>query len=218
MQRFKYAGGSLDILINDFPLFRGGLSFRQSLMYAATFWSYLAPLWNVIFIAAPLIALFTGLSPIQAYSIEFFLHLLPFLIIHELAAIFATWGIDNRQGKMLNVAFFSFNLKALWAAIRGKEIKFHVTPKERNDQRHIELVAPQIGVVLITIVAVAYALSYALIYPKDADLGLLVVNVFWAAYNANAMTVLIAAALWTPTKENDHAIDVKNRLTGQAMQ
>ena len=59
MQRFKYAGGSLDILFNDCPLFRGGMGFRQRLMYAATFWSYLTPLWNIVFIAAPLIALFT---------------------------------------------------------------------------------------------------------------------------------------------------------------
>jgi|GEM_PF-500077 len=217
MQRFKYAGGSLDILINDFPLFRGGLSLRQSLMYAATFWSYLTPLWNVIFIAAPLIALFTGISPVHAYSIDFFAHLLPFLIIHELAAVFATWGIDNRQGKMLNIAFFSLNLQALWAVIRRKEIKFHVTPKERNDQRHLELVAPQIGVVAITILAVVYALGTALLSPENADFGLLAVNIFWAAYNANAMTVLIAAALWTPAKENDHDIDVKNRLKQQAL-
>lgn len=217
MQRFKYAGGSLDILINDFPFFRGGLSLRQSLVYAATFWSYLTPLWNIIFIVAPLIALFTGLSPIHAYSVEFFAHLLPFLIIHELAAIFATWGVDNRQGKMLNIAFFSLNLKALWAVLRGQEIKFHVTPKERSNQRHIKLVAPQIGVVVITIIALIYAFTQTLIYPEDADLGLLIVNVFWAIYNANAMTVLIFAAFWTPTKEDDYSVDVKNRLNARAL-
>ncbi|KAB7614673.1 glycosyltransferase [Amylibacter sp. SFDW26] len=215
MQRFKYAGGSLDILINDFPLFKAGLNFRQSLMYAATFWSYLTPLWTVIFIAAPLIALFTGLSPIAAYSIDFFLHLLPFLIIHEMAAVFATWGVDNRQGKMLNIAFFSFNIMALWAVLRGKEIKFHVTPKQRDDQRHIGLVAPQIAVVAITIMALVYAFTQAWIAPEGRDIGLLVVNTFWALYNANAMTVLINAALWTPDKENGHNIDVKNRLVKQ---
>ncbi len=212
MQRFKYAGGSLDILINDFPLFQNGLNFRKSLMYAATFWSYLTPLWIVVFITAPLIALFTGLSPINAYSIDFFAHLLPFLIIHEAAAVFATWGIDNRQGKMLNVAFFSLNLAALWSVLRGKEIKFHVTPKQRNDQRHIRLVAPQIAVICFTIIAIVFALTQAWYVPESTDLGLLTVNIFWAMYNANCMTVLINAALWTPDKEKEHALDVKNRL------
>ncbi|MBL4751377.1 MAG: glycosyltransferase [Amylibacter sp.] len=217
MQRFRYAGGSLDILIRDCPLFRKGMSVRQRLMYAATFWSYLAPLWNVIFIVAPLLALFTGLTPINAYSIDFFAHLLPFLILHELAAIFGTWGVDNRQGKMLNIAFFSFNLMALWTVIRGKEIKFKVTPKERNDQRHLPLVAPQIFVVAISLMAIVFALMNAWLDPQSADLGLLAVNIFWAALNAYSMTVLINAALWTPDKEKAQYIDVKNRITNGEM-
>ena len=186
-------------------------------MYAATFWSYLAPLWNVIFIVAPLLALFTGLTPINAYSIDFFAHLLPFLILHELAAIFGTWGVDNRQGKMLNIAFFSFNLMALWTVIRGKEIKFKVTPKERNDQRHLPLVAPQIFVVAISLMAIVFALMNAWLDPQSADLGLLAVNIFWAALNAYSMTVLINAALWTPDKEKAQYIDVKNRITNGEM-
>jgi cellulose synthase/poly-beta-1,6-N-acetylglucosamine synthase-like glycosyltransferase len=212
MQRFRYAGGSLDILFHDCPLFRGGMGFRQRLMYGATFWSYLAPLWNVVFIAAPLIALTTGLSPINAYSIEFFAYLLPFLIIHELATVFGTWGIDNRQGKMLNIAFFSFNLMALWAVLRGQEIKFKVTPKERNDQRHIRLVVPQLCVVALTFIAVTFALVKAWLQPDSADIGLLGVNIFWAGLNAYCMTVLINAALWTPTKEMAQRLDVKNRI------
>ena len=212
MQRFKYAGGSLDILFNDCPLFRDGMSVRKRLMYAATFWSYLAPLWNVVFIAAPLIALFTGLSPINAYSIDFFAHLLPFLIMHELAAVFGTWGINNRQGKMLNIAFFSFNLVALWTVLRRKEIKFKVTPKERSDQRHLSLVAPQICVVAITLVAASFAIASAWLYPSSADLGLLCVNLFWAGFNAHSMTVIINAALWTPEKEKGMYLDVKNRI------
>jgi cellulose synthase (UDP-forming) len=212
MQRFRYAGGSLDILFHDCPLFRGGMGFRQRLMYGATFWSYLAPLWNVVFIAAPLIALTTGLSPINAYSIEFFAHLLPFLIAHEFATVFGTWGIDNRQGKMLNIAFFSFNLMALWAVLRGQEIKFKVTPKERNDQRHIRLVAPQLCVVALTFIAITFALLKAWLQPGSADIGLLGVNIFWAGLNAYCMTVLINAALWTPTKETTQCLDVKNRI------
>ncbi len=213
MQRFKYAGGSLDILFNDCPLFRGGMGIRKRLMYGATFWSYLAPLWNVVFIAAPLIALITGLSPISAYSGAFFAHLLPFLIMHELSSIFGTWGVDSRQGKMLNIAFFSFNLMALWAVLRGHEIKFHVTPKERNDQRHLSLVAPQICVVAVTIFAIIFAFLSVWNNPINADIRLLGVNIFWAGLNAYSMTVLINAALWTPAKEESQNLDVKNRIT-----
>lgn len=212
MQRFKYAGGTLDILWNDNPLFRSGLSIRQKLMYAATFWSYLAPLWNVIFLCAPVIALFSGMSPVEAYSSEFFLHLLPFLICHELAAAAACWGVDNRKGKMLNLAFFSINLQALWAVLRGQEIKFKVTPKHRKDDLFLSLVAPQIAVVLLTLAAIAYAGIDILLTGDTQALGTFVVNGFWGLSNAWAMTVLIFAALWRPDREDRVHFDVKNRL------
>ena len=212
MQRFKYAGGTLDILFNDNPLFRKGLSFRQKLMFGMTFWSYLAPLWNVIFIMAPIIALFTGISPVNAYSSEFFLHLLPFLLVHELASIVGTWGINNRKGRMLNLAFFSFNLQALWAVLRGKEVKFKVTPKQRKTDRFIRLVAPQIAVVALTFASLAYAGAGLLINADSQALGSFVVNGFWGLSNAWAMSVLIVAALWQPKDEASAEIDVKNRL------
>ena len=113
----------------------------------------------------------------------------------------------------MNIAFFSINLMALWAVLRGKEIKFKVTPKERDNQRHLSLVAPQICIVAITMIAVSFAIANAWFYPNNTDVGLLVVNVFWAGLNAYSMTVLINAALWTPAKEKTQYLDVKNRIT-----
>lgn len=212
MQRFKYAGGTLDILLNDNPLLRKGLGFRQKLMFAMTFWSYLAPLWNIVFISAPLIALFTGYSPVEAYSSEFFLHLLPFLFVHEAASVAGTWGINNRKGRMLNLAFFSFNFKAIWAVLTRQEIKFKVTPKQRKDDLFVRLVMPQILVVCLTVLAIIYA-GVNLLWTDDSNaLGSFVVNGFWSLSNAWAMTVLISAAFWRPDTHENTEIDVKNRL------
>ena len=212
MQRFKYAGGTLDIMANDNPLFRNGLTLRQKLMYAMTFWSYLTPLWIVIFLAAPVVALFTGVTPVEAYSSEFFLHLLPFLVVHELASMAGTWGIDNRKGKMLNLAFFSFNLAAMWAVLRKQEIKFRVTPKLRKEDLFLRLVYPQIMVVAVVLTAVGYAAVNLMITPDKQALGSFVVNSFWGLSNAWAMTVLISAAFWVPCNAKADEIDVKNRL------
>lgn len=211
MQRYKYAGGTLDIMFNDNPLFRKGMSLRQKLMYAMTFWSYLSPLWTVIFIAAPIIALFTGIAPVDAYSAEFFMHLLPFLILHEIAVSVGTWGVDNRKGKMLNLAFFSFNLQALWAVLRGREIKFQVTPKVRDEENYFHLVTPQIVVICATVIAFAWAVIRHMMNPDPTALASLVVNGFWGFLNAYAMTVLVSAALWKPRKTSLKLLDVKNR-------
>lgn len=201
LQRFKYAGGSLDIFFHDNPLFKQGMTTAQKFMYAMTFYSYLSPLWNLVFIAAPLIALFTGISPVDAYSSDFFLHLLPFLIVHELASMMGTWGIDNRKGRMLNLAFFWINLRAIWTVILGKEIKFHVTPKERIDKTDLSLVHPQLFIIGLTLIGLVYAGTLAFSSGDAALIGSFVVNGFWASINAYSMTVLVSAALWTPAKQ-----------------
>ena len=198
LQRFKYAGGSLDILWNDNPLFKSGLCLQHKLYYAMTFWSYLAPIWISVFIFAPLFSLVTGIAPVQSFSWEFFAHLLPFLIVNELASASGAWGIDNRKGKMLNIAFFSFNLQALWAVICGREIRFNVTPKVRNSGNFLPLVWPQIAVVALTIIIFAFAGIRHLLVGSPHELTNLIVNGFWASINAYAMTVLIYAALWRP--------------------
>ena len=80
IQRFKYAAGSLDIALHDavFSAKNFRLSLAQKLMYGTTFWSYLACLWNTVFLISPLIYLFTGIPPVSAYSLPFYLHFLPF--------------------------------------------------------------------------------------------------------------------------------------------
>lgn len=110
VQRYKYAGGSLDILVNDNPLFRRGLTFSQRMMYATTFFSYLAPIWNLIFLLAPIVYLFSGISPVSAYSADFFWHLIPFLVALELAMMVGTWGVPGYAAKTSFLSFFPLGL------------------------------------------------------------------------------------------------------------
>jgi cellulose synthase (UDP-forming) len=201
VQRFKYAGGTIDIGINDNPIFQSGMAPRKKLMYAMTFWSYMAPLWNVIFLAAPIIALFTGIAPVSAYSSEFFLHLLPFLLFHEVASMVGMWGIENFQGRSLNLAFFSTNLRAIWTVVKGEKIKFPVTPKERQDGRFLHLVKPQIAVAALTAVAIVYGGIKAFMLDDNELIGMWIVNTFWGLNNIVAMSVLIRAAVWQPPAE-----------------
>jgi len=120
--------------------------------------------------------------------------------------------LDNRKGKMLNLAFFSFNLQAIWSVLRGREIKFKVTPKSRASDNFLYLVAPQIIVFALCCGAILYAMIGHLLNPDPQKLTALIVNGFWAALNGYAMTVLISAALWKPAEIKSEKLDVKNRL------
>ncbi|MGA0540519.1 glycosyltransferase family 2 protein [Neotabrizicola sp. VNH66] len=203
IQRFKYAGGSLDILFHDNPIFRKGLTLPQKLMYGSTFWSYLGSLWNVVFLAAPVIYLATGISPVSAYSDQFFLHAIPFLILLELAMMVGTWGIAGYAAKASYLGFFPLGLKALATVLRGKKISFHVTPKTRQASAFLSLVRPQIAVVVLTAGAglwAVFALWQGLGHYSTVGV---VTNLLWGLNNCLAMAGMIAAAVWQPDTPPD---------------
>ncbi|WP_106743748.1 glycosyltransferase family 2 protein [Yoonia maritima] len=206
IQRYKYAGGSLDILVNDNPIFRRGLTFPQRLMYGTTFYSYLAPIWNVIFLVAPALYLLTGISPVAAYSNEFFLHLIPFLVTLELAMMVGSWGISGYSAKASYLSFFPLGLRAIWAVLRGEKISFPVTPKDRQSGRFLSLVKPQLGIIVMTGVAAVWGIGALVIGGTPHTASGVVANIAWGLNNCFAMAGIVAAAMWQPptdTKDID---------------
>ncbi|RJE78739.1 glycosyltransferase [Paracoccus sp. JM45] len=203
IQRFKYAGGSLDILLNDNPLFRRGLTIPQRVMYGATFYSYLGALWNVIFLFAPVVYLFTGIAPVSAYSDQFFIHVVPFIISLELAMMVGTWGISGYAAKASYLAFFPLGLRALWAVLRGQTIAFKVTPKDRKAGRFLKLVRPQIAVLAFTIIGVIWGTVALMTVDTPHTVTGVVTNALWGLNNCIAMAGIIRAALWQPPATAD---------------
>lgn len=201
VQRFKYAGGTLDIFVNDSPFFKKGLSVPQKLMYAATFYSYLSPIWNVIFLLAPIVFLFSGIAPLSGYSLEFFLHITPFLLLNELSKLVAAWGNSNSKGRAWFLATFPLGLQALWAVLRGKKISFPVTPKDRQVGTYGRLVRWQMGVAVLTAAGLVWGwIAYGLGTP-GYSLGAMLANTLWGLSNAVSMLPIIRAAYWQPDPE-----------------
>ena len=193
IQRFKYAGGTLDIFLHDSPLRRAGLDPWQKLAYGATAYSYLAPLWTVVFLLAPLVYLFAGVSAVNAYEADFYAHLVPFLVINRLAFMLATWGVSTHRGEQYYLAFFWLNIKALWDVALGRPVKFHVTPKTKQSGNHAGLVAPHL--ILLALYAVGSLVgAHRVVSAGGAGLGPLLVNLFWAVNNVAALSIIVRAA------------------------
>lgn len=198
IQRFKYAGGSLDIFFHDNPIFRKSrMTFAQRTMYFATFYSYLAGAWNIIFLFAPIVYLFTGVSPVSADTAEFAKRFLPFIVMSELAFLVGTWGVPGWQGMASYLSFFPINLRALWTVLRGEKIRFHVTPKDRQEGNFLNLVVPQLAVIVLTILGLIYA-GIMIWLGKTTNYAGFIINLFWGIVNVSAMSGLVAAALWKP--------------------
>jgi cellulose synthase (UDP-forming) len=206
IQRFKYAGGTLDIALRDNPLLRGGMSLPQRLMYLSTLWGYLGCLWNIVFLAAPIVYLFTGIAPVAAYSTAFYLHAIPFIVVTELAFMLGTWGVNNWDGKSSYLSFFSVNMRALWTVLLGRKIKFHVTPKDRQEGNFLHLVIPQIAVIVLTLGGLLFAAWRVFVGGNESELPALVLNVAWGLNNVFSMLPMIRAAMWQPPPEDEGGI------------
>jgi cellulose synthase (UDP-forming) len=198
IQRFKYAGGTLDILANDNPLFRRGLTLPQRLMYGSTFYSYLSPLWNVVFLTAPIVFLFTGIPPLSGYALDFFLHIAPFLLFNELAQMVGMWGTSNAKGRAWYLGMFPLNLQALWTVARRKKISFPVTPKDRQVGSYPRLVKWQIAVAVLTVAGLVWGWSAFAAGVAGYSLGAMIANTVWGLNNALSMLPIIRAAFWQP--------------------
>jgi cellulose synthase (UDP-forming) len=198
IQRFKYAGGTLDIARND-RLFRRPLSRWQKLMYGTTVYSYLAPLWTMVLLIMPLVYFFTGISAVSAYDAPFYAHVVPFLMVNRLAFMLATWGVESWRGEQYYLAFFWTNLKALIHVMRGLPVKFTVTPKVKQAGNFARLIAPHLAILAATAIGILW--RGALVLDGSSNAGAYVVNIFWSLWNASCLMAMVGAAFRNVDKE-----------------
>lgn len=209
-QHQRYAEGSLDIAFNDNPVFKKGLSLGQRLCYFATIWSYFAPLWILIFLLSPLVFFFTLQLPVQAYSFEFFKYFLPFQILNTITITLGCWGISTKRGDQYYISSFWFMLLSLISVVRGKKVKFNVTPKDKNNAINTQHFIPHAIIIGLTLLGVAYNIVLLVTdhHPRPSGFA---ANTFWSLFNIIALSIMIRAAYWSsPEPElNDKAEKVK---------
>ena len=113
-----------------------------------------------------------------------------------------TWGIAGYRSKASYLAFFPVNLKAIWTVLKGEQIKFPVTPKDRQEGNFFHLVFPQAVIIFLTVFGVLYAcIQYFLMDNHDYALGGILVNIFWGLNNIFALSGIVMAAFWQPVTE-----------------
>ncbi|CAA6816412.1 MAG: Cellulose synthase (UDP-forming) (EC, partial [uncultured Sulfurovum sp.] len=199
-QRFRYAGGTIDLVTKEFGrFFKKGLSLGQKLMYFSTFWSYTGAIWLVILLMSPIIFMFTNIAPVQSYSMDFFIHLIPFLFVNQVALMIATWGINSNRGGQFFISISPIVLKAFWDVIRQRPIKFVVTSKTAKSGNFLGLVKIQLGLIGLYGIAIIYATVMHLIGERIFLTGYSV-NLMWSLFNMLSLWTIVQAALFKYNK------------------
>lgn len=195
-QRFRYAGGTIDLMKKEFGrFFRPGLDIGQKLMYFSTFWSYTGAIWLVVLLLAPILYMFTNIAPVKSYSMDFFIHLIPFLFFNQLALMIATWGVHSNRGGQFFIAIFPIVLRAFADVARGRPIRFVVTSKSAKAGNFLPLVRIQLVLIGLYAIAILYATVMLLIGERIFLTGYSV-NLLWSLFNVVSLWAIVEAALY----------------------
>jgi cellulose synthase (UDP-forming) len=194
-QRLRWAQGTIQVLVRENPLFKKGLSIPQRLSYFTTIYSYFSGFISLIFILCPIVYLFTGVAPVNAYSWDFMLRLIPFLVLNKLLFRIAAGNIQVFRGEQYNLGLFPLWIQAVISVFIGLKLHFVVTPKQRQNRNYLPLVWPQILIVVLTIGAISYAI-WGYSAGMEYQLTGIIINIFWGIYNAVMLSAIIRAAVY----------------------
>ncbi|MGN6089289.1 MAG: glycosyltransferase family 2 protein [Actinomycetales bacterium] len=196
-QRLRWAQGTLQVLLRENPLRAPGLQPGQRLMYFATMWSYLSGFAAVVYIAAPILYLLTGVKPVETFGGTFLWHLVPFLIANQLLFLVVAHGVKTWRGQQYSLALFPLWIRAVTTAVGnvffGKSLGFVVTPKTRQaGGPQWRLIRPQlVAMGLLAVSAVVGLVRLGLGQAKP--IGILV-NAAWVVFDIVILSVVVTAA------------------------
>ena len=88
-------------------------------------------------------------------------------------------------------------IRAVWSIFSGKDVKFQVTPKQRQAGRYLNLVKVQLLVFVLTILGIVYTV-YRFAVGDLENPEIYMVNSAWAIYNLSLLWIIIKAAVWQP--------------------
>lgn len=207
-QRQRWAAGSMQVFFAHNPLFVRGLSFAQRLMYLATMTSYLGGFATLVYIAAPVIFLTTGVFPMEIAPGDFFTHFLPFFIACQLLYLVAGYGHRGLwRGQQYSFALFptwiAATLSAAAAVFLHRNLEFSVTPKESTRSHRADYRAVWIQLTVMAIFVVALGIGAWRALAGEAALFPTLLTTAWVGIDMLLLGVVIRAARFTGNRTGD---------------
>ncbi|WP_309648670.1 glycosyltransferase family 2 protein [Nocardioides sp.] len=209
-QRLRWAQGTVQVMFKENPLVQKGLTLAQRLMYFSTMWSYMSGFAALVYIGAPVVYLTLGVLPVNALSFEFFVRLIPFLVINQLLFFVVADGRKTWRGQQYSLALFPVWITSFTTAFGnvflGRSLDFAVTPKTKREPTGPawHLIRPQLWAMGLLVLAVLAGI--ARMASGQANIPGSLFNMVWVAFDLLIFSVIIKAALYRgyePSDESD---------------
>ncbi len=202
-QQFRWARGSLEMLIKYNPVFLKGLTWRQRLQYIASASFYLSGVVVVANAILPLIFFFTGAVPFHISTMILAAIFLPYIFLTIYVLRRSTGYHYTFRAVAFSIGAFWIHLQALVSVLFGTKNNFVVTSKKQIEGSFINLVTPHLVYIAITIIGFTYAVL------REGLNASVVTNLSWALFNIAAFVPFILAAIpsWTSAWEEKAAAE-----------
>jgi PilZ domain len=193
-QRTRWGHGAMQVLRKEHLFTTRGLTLPQRLCYLATVLTYFDGWQKAVFYLSPVVVLSTGVMPVSALGLDFFLHFIPFyfltfLVFEEVARGYVRTML-LAQYNMARFATFAWSTLALFR----RKLKFQVTQKALRGQRFKFYTLPQYLVLLLNGIAIPLGIILYGLNGKLPEEGL-IANIVWAAINTLLALALLSFSL-----------------------
>ena len=194
-QQFRWSYGGFEVLIRG-KLFRRrtGLTLDQRFQYLLVGTNYLLSLSVLVFMFLPSAYLLFGLSPVRADLHTWLTHYVPFYVL----IVLVTWlqcGGFKPAAIVTSIGAAPVHARALLMVLLRRKASWTVTNARAGGLPGVELVLPQIALLLLNAVAIVVGLS-AVTDPPAVALA-----VGWAVLHMLFLGRVIAEALLGPRRE-----------------
>lgn len=165
-QQLKWSRGCFELLVTSYPKLFKQLSLRQKIHYGLIPFHYLSGFIFLLNFLIPILSLVTASSPWKGNLMNFSFMLLPLLAsivciqfyIQRWLIVKKEKGMHLTGGLLLCCSWWIFIVGIIYTFIR-KKVPYLPTPKEGKDKTNFLLIIPNLGIALLSILAIIYGLS-----------------------------------------------------------
>lgn len=188
-QQFRWARGSMEVLLKYNPLFMKGLSWSQRIQYLASVTYYLTGVVVLIDAMLPLFYFYGNVIPVSAATMSIALIFVPYIYL----TLYSLQLVSNFAFSFRAIAFslasWPIYLLAFVTAVLRLPTSFKVTSKERGGGNYFSLVAVHIIFMVVTVAGIGVAIH------RDGITSSLITNASWGLLYVVMFAPFVRAAL-----------------------
>lgn len=176
-QQLKWSRGVHDVLLREYPRAFRRLTVHQKISYLMIGSYYVVGLTTLIYLSIPLIYLWFGAQPAVILLSDFLKHGLPVGILGVAIYRFTQrWLCDpvrergwHWRGTLLKIGSWNVFLRGLILAVRGVEVPYIPTRKERHRGQFWALARVPLLVIMLSIVTTAWTVIRQLYFVPESE-------------------------------------------------